>query len=142
MTNETTTMNRPSGTLPADPDRGGFTMVEVILAIVVLAFGLLGMAGTTALVVRQVSLADIATERSAAVQTTIERLKALPFDSVLSGSDSVGIFNVQWTVVQPDNQWKNVQVVTFGPGMTSSSGGFPMLTASVPDTVDYRIIRP
>ena len=76
---------------PSGRDRGGFTLVEVIIAITILAFGLLGMAGTTALVVRQVTLADVATERSAALQTTIESLRALPFDSLAAGSDSVGI---------------------------------------------------
>ena len=139
-------MNRglPPSTLPKRPeqDRGGFTMVEVIIAILVLAFGLLGMAGATALVVRQVNLADVATERSAALQTTLERLKALPFDSVSTGSDSVGIFAVEWDVSTFSNQWKTVRVITRGPGMTMGSGGFPIPTASVPDTFDYRIIRP
>jgi len=117
-------------------------MVEVIIAIMILAFGLLGMAGTTALVVRQISLADVATERSAALQTTLERLRALPFDSVSTGSDSVGIFSVDWTVATFSNQWKTVRIVTRGPGMAPGAGGFPMLTRSVPDTFNYRIIRP
>lgn len=127
---------------PARSSRSGFTMVEVIIAIVILAFGLLGMAGTTALVVRQISLAEIATERSAALQTTLERLQALPFDSVSTGSDSVGIFAVDWNVSTFINQWKTVEVVTTGPGMAPGSGGFPMLTGAVPDTFNYRIIRP
>ncbi len=117
-------------------------MVEVLIAIIILAFGLLGMAGTTALVVRQISLADISTDRSMALQTTLERLRAIPFDSVLTGSDSVGIFDVQWTVTTPTNQWKIVEVITTGPGMGTGSGGFPMLVTSVPDTFTYRIIRP
>ncbi len=126
-----------------DPARqGGFTMVEVIIAIVILAFGLLGMAGTTALLVRQITLADVATERTAALQTTIERMKALPFDSVATGSGTVGIFSVQWSVTAPSNQWKTVRIITTGPGMASGSGGFPMLTNNVPDTFTYRIIRP
>jgi prepilin-type N-terminal cleavage/methylation domain-containing protein len=121
--------------------RNGFTIIEVIIAIIVLAVGLLGMAGTTALVVRQISLADVATERSAAVQTTLERLRALPFDSVVNGSDSVGIFDVTWDVTTVSNQWKVVELVTTGPG-TAYRGGFPMLARSVPDTFTYRIIRP
>jgi prepilin-type N-terminal cleavage/methylation domain-containing protein len=124
-----------------DARRDGFTMVEVIIAIIILAIGLMGMAGTTALVVRQITLADVATERSAAVQTTLERLRALPFDSVSSGSDSVGIFAVSWTSSSFQNQWKVLEVVTLGPGMTTS-GGFPTVTASVADTFTYRIIRP
>jgi Tfp pilus assembly protein PilV len=117
-------------------------MVEVIIAIIILAFGLLGMAGTTALVVRQISLAEVSTERSVALQTTLERLQALPFDSIVSGSDSVGIFSVRWLVTVPSNQWRVVDVITTGPGMARGSGGFPMLDRSVPDTFTYRIIRP
>jgi Tfp pilus assembly protein PilV len=117
-------------------------MVEVIIAIMILAFGLLGMAGTTALVVRQITLADVSTERTAALQTTLERLRALPFDSVASGSDSVGIFGVRWLVTTPSNQWKVVDVITSGPGMGRGSGGFPMLVNNVSDTFTYRIIRP
>jgi Tfp pilus assembly protein PilV len=117
-------------------------VVEVLVAIIILAFGLLGMAGTTALVVRQITLADISTDRSVAVQTALERLRAIPYDSVKTGSDSVGIFNVAWNVTAPTNQWKVVEIVTTGPGMGRGSGGFPMLVTSVPDTFTYRIVRP
>lgn len=127
---------------PQDWSRAGFTMVEVIVAMIVLAFGLLGMAGTTALVVRQVSLADVTTERSVALQSTLERLQALPFDSVANGSDSIGLFGVQWSVTSSSNQWKLVEVVTAGPGMSSGGGALPMLTKNVADTFSYRIIRP
>lgn len=123
-------------------NQDGFTMVEVIIAIIILAFGLLGMAGSTGLLVRQISLADVAMERTAALQTTVERLKAMPFDSVTTGSDSVGIFAVSWRVTGYTNQWKAVAITTTGPGMAQGPGGFPMLTRSVPATLDYRIIRP
>ena len=65
----------------------GFTMVEVIIAIVVLAVGVLGMAGTTAYIVRQITLADVMTERAVALQSVIERLQATPFASVGTGAD-------------------------------------------------------
>lgn len=117
-------------------------MVEVIIAIIVLAFGLLGMAGTTALVVRQISLSDVTTERAVALQTTLESLQALPFDSVVAGADSVGIFGIRWTVPAETGQWKSVEVITSGPGLSSAGSGFPMLRGNIPDTFTYRIIRP
>ena len=116
-------------------------MVEVIIAVVILAVGLMGMAGTTALVVRQVSLADVTTERSAALQSTIERLRALPFNNLADGTDSVGVFQVSWTVTNPNGRWAAVQIVTTGPGVKTMDGGFPMLNPSVPDTFTYRILR-
>ena len=127
-----------------DGRRSGFSMVEVIIAIVILAFGLLGMAGTTAVVIRQISLADVATERAAALQTTIERLRAAAWNSLTttlaSGTDSVGIFQVTWTSVSPSGQWAVFEIVTLGPGM-DSGGGFPQLTSNVADTFTYRILR-
>jgi prepilin-type N-terminal cleavage/methylation domain-containing protein len=42
-------------TLAPHPRRGGFTLVEVILAIVILAIGLLGLASTAALVTRAIA---------------------------------------------------------------------------------------
>ena len=122
-------------------DRMGFTMVEVIFAIMILAFGLMGMAGTTALVVRQVTMADLATERSAALQTTIERLQAEPFSQLTDGSDSVGIYEVTWTVTQPTGLWAAVEIVTAGPGSAAPDGGFPILMPNIPDTFNHRFLR-
>jgi prepilin-type N-terminal cleavage/methylation domain-containing protein len=118
----------------------GFTLVEVIVAIVILAVGLLGMAGTTAAVLRQISAADLSTERAMALQTTLERLRATPFDSVKSGSDSVGSFQVSWTV-SDEIQWKDVEIVTTGSGW-GRSPGFQVFSSSVEATVRHRLIRP
>lgn len=121
-------------------DRQGFTIVEVIFAIVILAFGLLGTAGTTLWYVRQTTLADVTADRSAALQSTIERIRSLPFDSVVAGADSVGDFAVKWTVSAPQARWKSVEIVTYGPGLLSARG-FPNLAPSVPDTFTYRILQ-
>lgn len=122
--------------------QAGFTLVEVIIAMVILAFGLMGMAGTTAIVVRQTTLADVVTERSAALQTTIERLRAAPFDSVGTGADSVGIFYVKWYVEASTSQWKSVRIITVGPGMSQGVGGFPALRGAVSDTFTYWVLNP
>jgi prepilin-type N-terminal cleavage/methylation domain-containing protein len=123
--------------------RAGFTMVEVIIAMVVLAVGVLGLAGTTAYIVRQVTLADIMTERAAALQTAIERIQAADWDSLGTGGDSVGIYGVSWTTQLVAAQLKEVTIVTTGPGLqTSTDNPFPMLTQSVADTFYFRTIRP
>jgi len=130
---------RKSGPNQHPLGRQGFTIIEVVVAIVILAVGLLGVAGTTLLVVRQTTLAELSQDRSAALQTTIERLKTLPFDSLTTGSDTVGGFNVDWTVTAR-NRWKGIEVVTTGPGLISGEG-FPTLAHSIPDTFTYRVIR-
>lgn len=125
-----------------DSSRGGFTMVEVIIAIIILALGVLGMAGTTMLVVRQVTLARVMTERSVAVQAVVERVQATNYDDVGTGSDSLGVFRMSWTTTPETSQSKLVTIITIGPGVKTAAGGaFPVLTAGVVDTFDYRIIR-
>ena len=76
-----------------------FTIVEVILAIVILAVGLLGNGRDHP--------SDRETDDPSQTppptgpwpcETTVERLRALPFDSVLAGTDSVGRYDITWNV--------------------------------------------
>ena len=122
--------------------RGGFTIVEVIIAMVVLALGVLGLAGTTRLVVRQVTLAKLMTERSVALQGVLERLQVMNFDSVGTGSDSSGVFRMAWTSTSETSRSKLVRVITTGPGVKTATGAnFPMLGTGVADTFQFRVIR-
>lgn len=116
-------------------------MVEVIAAIVILTVGVLGLAGTTGYVVRQVTLANMMTERSVAQQTVIEKVQAMPFTDLSSGTDSVGRFSVSWTSTDETAASKLVTIVTTGPGLASSaSNPFPELGDNVADTFVYRVI--
>jgi prepilin-type N-terminal cleavage/methylation domain-containing protein len=119
--------------------RSGFSMIEVIIAMVILAVGVLGLAGTTAYIVRQVTLADLMTERSAAFQTIVDRIQSLPFDNVTSGSDSVGIFAVTWDAVLDGPQNKIVTIVTTGPGLGGTT--VPTNDPQVVDTFTFRVLR-
>lgn len=122
--------------------RGGFTLVEIIVAVIVLAVGVLGLAGTTAYIVRQITLASVMTERSVALQTVIERLQAVPFDSVGTGSDSVGSFGVSWSSTSETSLSKLVTIVTSGPGVAKMGNNkFPTLGSNVADTFQYRVIE-
>jgi prepilin-type N-terminal cleavage/methylation domain-containing protein len=127
------------GLARSESGRGGFSMVEVIIAIVILAVGVLGLAGTTAYIVRQVTLADLMTERSAAFQTIVDRIQSLPFDNVTSGSDSVGIFAVTWDGVLDGPQNKIVTIVTTGPGLGGTT--VPTNDPQVVDTFIFRVLR-
>jgi type II secretory pathway pseudopilin PulG len=122
--------------------RGGFTIVEVIAAIVVLTVGLLGLAGTTAYIIRQVTLANVMTERAVALQSVVEKVQAMDFATVGSGSDSTGSFRMSWTSADETSASKLVTVITVGPGLHTSPGRpFPMLGPSVADTFVYRVIN-
>lgn len=119
--------------------RGGFSIIEVIIAMIILTVGVLGLAGTTAYIARQVTLGDLMTERSVASQTIIDRLQSRPYDSVTSGTDSIGIFRVNWTSVASGSQNKIVTIITRGPGL--SRGVMPTNNPQRVDTFTFRILR-
>ena len=125
--------------MTAAPTRAGFSLIEVIVAMVILTIGVLGMAGTTAYVVRQTTLGDLMTERAAAFQSVVDRLQALPYDSVTTGSDSVGVFAASWTAVADGSQNKIVTIVTVGPGMSGAT--LPSNSPQVADTFQFRVLR-
>jgi len=121
-----------------DPRRGGFTIIEVIVAMIILTVGVLGLAGTTAYYVRQTTLADLMTERSTAFQTIVDRLQSQDYDSVTTGSDSVGLYAVTWSTVNNGSQNKSVTIVTTGPG---TRGAPPRSDPQVVDSFTFRLLR-
>ena len=121
-----------------DTRRGGFTIVEVIVAMIILTVGVLGLAGTTAYFVRQTTLADLMTQRSTAFQTILDRLQSQDYDSVTSGSDSVGVYAVTWSTTNNGSQNKTVTLVTTGPG---TRGAPPRNDPQVVDTFQFRLLR-
>ena len=120
-------------------DRSGFSLVEVVIAIVILAIGVLGLAGSTAYIVRQVTFSDLLTERSVAFQTIIDQLQSLPYDSVQNGDDSIGVFYIRWEVTPDGAQSKLVRLWTRGPGMANAP--VPTNNPLHVDSFDFRVLR-
>ena len=121
--------------------RSGFSLVELIFAVVILAVGMLGLAGTTAYLTRQATLADLQTERSAAMSAAVERVRATDYDNISSTIDSIGQYEVRVYVVSGANA-KALAVVTTGPGLSSNGTGMPILQPGVADTFTYSILKP
>lgn len=120
--------------------RGGFTLVELVIAVIILSFGVLGLAGTTMLVVRQVTLADVNTERSAALQSVVERLYATSTNTITTGNRTIGSYSVTWAVTDSTTLSRTVRVITNGPGLRKDSAAtVPMLGANVADT--FTLVR-
>lgn len=77
----------------------GFTVVEVLIAMIVLAVGLLGLLGATTSVIRNLGEGDKEVTAAQYANERLERLDALGCDQVSSGSDvKAGIYNINWTV--------------------------------------------
>lgn len=132
-------MAPPTPTRVERKGRAGFSMVEVIIAIIILTVGVLGLAGSTAYIVRQITFSDLLTERSVAFQTVIDRLQSLPYDSVADGDDSIGVFYIRWEVTPDGPQSKMVRLWTTGPGMANAP--VPTNNPQHVDSFDFRVLR-
>jgi prepilin-type N-terminal cleavage/methylation domain-containing protein len=121
--------------------KDGFTLIEVMVAMVILVFGALALTGSSMFVMRQVSVSDLWTERAAAVQSVVERVKAQPFDTLGIGVDTIGAFAMEWRSWTEGARSKGVEVVSTGPGLVSTPTG-PKIEPSVVDTFHYQVVRP
>lgn len=116
------------------------SLVEVVVALIVLTVGILGLAGTTGYVLRQSQLSAVATDRSLALQAVIERIKAQNYADVADGEWTDGTFSAEWTVAE-GNVSKAITIITTGPGMVSGAGR-SYVDGAVQDTFTYRILSP
>lgn len=121
--------------------RDGFSLVEVIVALVVLTIGLLAMAATTGHVITRVRMSGLDTERAVATQQVVEWLRAQPFNAVQSRDGStpllVGGYRFWWEVPDPQPNFKKVVVISEGRGYT----GWQWSDAAR-DTFSISIFRP
>ena len=122
-------------------NRQGMTLVEVMVAMLILMVGVLALASSMGFVSLQVMAADIRTERTAARQQAIEQLFAEDFDALLDASKGSGAtvndYTIWWDVTDIGWALKNVEVYTDGPGFHSGRR-----QPSVVDTLTVRIARP
>ena len=127
----------------ARSNQGGFTLVELLVATVLFALGVTGLAGVTTVLVRETTLAGMKTRRSAAIVATVERIRAMPYDSVDSGADSALGYQASWSsALSLTGDAKVVNIVTIGPGFRSTSGGALTPAPDVADTVVYKLLEP
>lgn len=76
----------------------GFTIVEVIIAMIVLTVGLLGLVSTAALTTRMISQGQRYSVAAALANQRFEILRATPCASMAGGSNTEGNVQVAWTV--------------------------------------------
>ena len=124
--------------------RAGFSIIELVMALIVLAFGVVGLATTTLFITRELTLAEVTTARSAATRSVMERIRATPYNLIGPGGDSIGSMAVSWTVTATTPQTTTLGIVTLGPGLTSISEtqSAPTLSSAVADTLVYKVLRP
>jgi type IV pilus assembly protein PilV len=79
--------------LRARGTRRGFTIVEVLVAVVLLAIGVLGLAGVSAVSLRQASTAQLRTNASLIAQTRMERYRSLGCTAITAQLPFVAVTN-------------------------------------------------
>ena len=118
-----------------DRKRSGFSLVELMVAVVILSVGVLSMAGTSIWAVRQVTLSWLTTERSVARQSAIETILAGPYANAIGGSGTFGSFDVNWTLTDDAGNFRTLEIVTVGLGKAKGTEGMTMFSTEVADTV-------
>lgn len=82
-------------------DEHGFTIVEVLIAVLILSVGLLALVGSAAVTTRMISQGQRYSEASALANERFEILRSQTCASMTGGSATQGRFTVTWSVV-PD----------------------------------------
>lgn len=104
--------NQEKGFLPNSPT--GFTLLEVLIAIVILSVALLGMATLTASIIGYNQFADQTTTATTLAQDKMEELKNTSYSSIddSSSPDTESIYTRSWIVNNdtPNDDMKTITV--------------------------------
>lgn len=103
--------------------RGGFTMIEILVAVTILVVGVLGMMGTSAAVTRMLSRGNRSNRAAFFSQERLERLQSTPCQLLASGAETKAtIYNLSWTVTTPAaGTGKRIRLITGYPGVIGNA---------------------
>lgn len=76
--------------------RRGFTLVELIIAIVILVVGVLGLASTAAVVMQQIAASSMQTRAAMIGQSRLERLRSFPCANMVAGTATSNGITETW----------------------------------------------
>ncbi len=96
----------------------GFTLVELMVAMLILTVGLLGLIGTAATTIRVIGEGDRTVGAAYHASGRIDELVALGCDNVAGGADTVeAIYRLSWTVAgDTASQVRPVMMIAEYPG--------------------------
>ena len=126
--------------MQAHSRQDGFSIVEILVATMILTFGLLAMAASNAYVATHLKSTTYTTQRTQAKERMVEQLRAMPYANVTTTStaQSVGRYSMTWNVTTA-NTAKRVALITSGPGYLGRSNG---ARVTVVDTMNFVILSP
>jgi type II secretory pathway pseudopilin PulG len=117
-----------TSTTGAGPE-AGFTLVEALIAIVILIFGMMAITNLMLVAASSNTVANQATAAATTATEQMEILKALPFANLVAGGDvtadvsgftrdsslpGVGVIHTRWVIASPDGQTRFIRVRSEG----------------------------
>jgi type IV pilus assembly protein PilV len=81
------------------PNNKGFTLIEILAAVVIFTVGLLGVAGLTMVIIRGNTFSSMLTTATVLAQDKLEELRETTYAAIASGSDTAVENNVNYTRV-------------------------------------------
>jgi len=90
----------------------GFTLLEVIIAISILTFGILAVGAMQSAALRGNNFAYGRTSASTLAQDALEDLMALPYASMANGNRTEGNYSITWTVTQIGTGTEEYKTIT------------------------------
>ena len=96
---------------PTDNASKGFTLLEVLIAIVVLSVALLGTASLTGSIIGYNQFADQVTKATTLAQGKIEEFKNTDYATIAGSSVTQSIYTISWDVV-PDSPATDMKTIT------------------------------
>jgi type IV pilus assembly protein PilV len=118
------------------PARGtdGFTLIEVMVALVVLLIGVLGVAGMLVTTIQSNRGATNRTRADQLLHEKVEEFQSMPYSSILSGSsqDTVAgvVFTRQWTV-NPNDPIASVATIDLTASWSERDQTFEVRTSTM-----------
>jgi prepilin-type N-terminal cleavage/methylation domain-containing protein len=100
----------------------GFSLIEVVVAILILTVGILGLAATAGQVTKMVGWGGRYGASAVAAAAQLEQLRATPCASLAAtGSATVGIYSLSWTVTASGNLRTMTLTVSYPNGRSTRS---------------------
>ena len=93
--------------------RAGFTLVELIVAIIILTVGVLGLASVSAVVMRQITGSSFQNRAAAIASSRFERLRSVSCAAAAGGTATSGGITERWTVQMLNRSMQIQDVVTW-----------------------------
>ena len=105
-------------------DNAGFTLIEVLIAMVIIAIGIIALTSMQSMGIKGNASANVMTTGGTWAADLVEQVFAMEYDDVADGSrvSSDGNYTVSWTVTEdkPLDDTKKINITVVGNDMGSN----------------------